>query len=1052
MPGEAASTSGGSGPRPQSRHGRITVSCRMRPLLDSEAGQGIARAPWVLTENSIALHDRPVGRNASLESRDAPGSGGSVSAKTRSELRALDHLRRDDSEIVMDAVFGESATTREVYDKSFKWIVGGTAEGLNGAILAYGQTCSGKTYSISGASASRAADDETGTPAVPAAKGIIHFALEDLFSSLEAKASGNSGCECLVRMSYCELYMERVNDLLRKISPQSQHLPVKEDAENRGTFYVEGLKEKIVSSSEEVISILATAEKRRRVAHTKYNEVSSRSHTLLTMCVECSAPLEEAEGAEALTGDEPRVTKVSRLILVDLAGNERVDAGTEYMAESSSINKSLFFLGKVIEKLSGRARIESEGGDSVEAARAEHVPIRDSKLTRLLSVHLGGNSQTGVLVTLTPVEDCIEQSLTTLRFAQKAATIRCVAKPTLVSKEQSLIIKQREIISQLHQQVRELKEQQAQQPSATHAPTGATAAKDESDGGLSAERQQCVEHMQALVVGTSSSSSAVVSQSREMDAIVTALHRNNDTLRKQKASILEEFRELHRAIVEVVREVTSSVAELAKTEKAWSAESIEDLIAAQPANRPSTSGSSAWEPAVKDLRMQLKALLQNAGSRLAAAQQEGEMASKAASAVAFESAAQGEGLARKLRDAEDEGRTLQQENARLREELAAAANSRANEAEAAMRQLREENSRLRTTMKFLAAEREKPKPVAELEPAFKRSEASGGKSPSTLQRSALCFLSSDEVSGAPVQHMQTPTPSTRTSSRIRSGCGTRAHSCDRDLEPHGPLTNSPCRSSCGSTRSLGEFEPIIERCAAPRLASPPSAQAAGSSHAATRQSGSGLFGGVGSPKETAPSAVASDAPRPPSGPGRSSLAPPRPPEAGRGGASELAPRLARDYFRQLGVRTSWKPGDCAYWRGQACKVVKAMPDDQPLYVVVRTPDGSEVTTDLCLLSEAPSNGGCTPATAYPTAESGGVAGPGPVRLAPLGDLFLDRPLALDRPPAIPNAAAPSFVPSVGGTVGGVGGSSGVGPGVSGRSASLPARGPSPLRLGSRQRA
>ncbi|CAJ1327849.1 unnamed protein product, partial [Effrenium voratum] len=200
---------------------------------------------------------------------------------------------------------------------------------MNGAILAYGQTASGKTFSISGATAG-AQCEEGGE------KGIIHFALEDLFAQLTSKAG--KGMEYLVRMSYCELYMERVNDLLRKIGPQSQNLTVKEDPEGRG-FYADGLKEKIVSSAQEVLALFAEAEKRRRVAHTRYNEVSSRSHTLLTLTVECSVPLE---------GDIPdaSVTRVGRLVIVDLAGNERLEAGTEYVAESSSINKSLFFLGK----------------------------------------------------------------------------------------------------------------------------------------------------------------------------------------------------------------------------------------------------------------------------------------------------------------------------------------------------------------------------------------------------------------------------------------------------------------------------------------------------------------------------------------------------------------------------------------------------------------------------------------------------------------------------------------------------------------------------------
>eukprot|EP00913_Durusdinium_trenchii_P005491 g5118.t1 len=145
------------------------------------------------------------------------------------------------------------------------------------------------------------------------------------------KAEEGKGMEYLVRMSYCELYMERVNDLLRKIGPQSQNLVVKEDPEGRG-FYADGLKEKIVSSAEEVLMLFAEAEKRRRVAHTRYNEVSSRSHTLLTLCVECSVPLEDVTDDDD-DDDGQSVTRIGRLVIVDLAGNERLEAA----ASGSSI-------------------------------------------------------------------------------------------------------------------------------------------------------------------------------------------------------------------------------------------------------------------------------------------------------------------------------------------------------------------------------------------------------------------------------------------------------------------------------------------------------------------------------------------------------------------------------------------------------------------------------------------------------------------------------------------------------------------------------------------
>lgn len=261
-------------------------------------------------------------------------------------------------------------------------------------------------------------------------------------------------------------------------------------------------------------------------------------------------------------------------------------------------------------------------------------------------------------------------------------------------------------------------------------------------------------------------------------------------------------------------------------------------------------------------------------------------------------------------------------------------------------------------------------------------------------------------------------------------------------------SRSPSRQSLSNT--LGEFEPIVER-----LPSPSSRQhsgAASSSPLRQRAKAAGIDGahslGAGTTScGSRPASAGSDsAPKPPVA--RSPC--PKPPEGSRGAAPDLAPRLAMDYFRQLGVRTNWKPGDNCYWRGQACKVVKAEEANggQPLRVVLRIPDGSEVTTDLCLLSEAPSGAAAAAALAacYP---SGGVsqdsgAADRPGRLAPLGGDAGLGALCLDRPPALP---PPTQAVGAGLGLGSLGSTSG---GVS-RSASVPsARGVSPgLRPGSR---
>lgn len=251
----------------------------------------------------------------------------------------------------------------------------------------------------------------------------------------------------------------------------------------------------------------------------------------------------------------------------------------------------------------------------------------------------------------------------------------------------------------------------------------------------------------------------------------------------------------------------------------------------------------------------------------------------------------------------------------------------------------------------------------------------------------------------------------------------------QDFEPiveRGPLPDDSARRSGGATlfSSLldsADFEPIVERGASSQAVAPAPA-----------------------------------APRPPPlMPGKSLLPPPRPPEQTRAmaaAASDLGPRLTMDYFRQVGVRTSWRPGDTAYWRGQECKVVRVVTEDQPLYVVIQTPSCAEVTTDLCLLSEVPPNGQVVGALRTPAdaADNGR-----PLRLAPLGDLLLDRPQALDRAPApVSERTALTERHIANQPVMYTSQQSFQAPGSPDktvpRSASLPARGLSPVRVPSRQ--
>eukprot|EP00440_Ansanella_granifera_P054110 gb/GFBE01058656.1/.p1 GENE.gb/GFBE01058656.1/~~gb/GFBE01058656.1/.p1 ORF type:complete len:1040 (+),score=214.15 gb/GFBE01058656.1/:1-3120(+) len=990
MPSRAASPiAPGAAVAAPSGTGRVAVCCRMRPLLPNEVAHGVTRAPWALTDKSISLRERCIGRQDLENWRDGgDGTTNAKSCKTRGELRNLDHLRRDDGETIMDNVFGEDATTQQVYEQSFRGIVAGVAEGLNGAILAYGQTSSGKTYSISGSTARPAEGEEGGGE-----KGIIHFALEDLFSQLRQKAASHKGTEYLVRMSYCELYMERVNDLLRKIGPQSQNLPVKEDAEGKG-FYADGLKEKFVGSAEEVVELLKQAEKRRRVAYTRYNEVSSRSHTLMTLCVECSTPLEAAdESTDAAAGeDAPQVTRVGRLVIVDLAGNERVEMGTEYMAESSSINKSLFFLGKVIEKLSNKDR---KSGGALDDG--EHVPFRDSKLTRLLSVHLGGNSHTGMLVTLTPAEEAIEQSMTTLRFAQKASLVKCVAKPVLISKEQSLIVKQREIIAQLHNQVKSLQEEAMQR----------TFSQPQVEE-LTAERQERAEQLQALVVSNSApdSGQAFVSKSREVDTVVTALHRNNDVLKKQKATVVESMKELYKTVNEVAASVAKAAEELAAGKGAAAA--MEALRAADVPTAPQAEddgggsargAAAAWAPAVAQLRQKLQVLV--GASIAAAAKKDNEVANASSE------------LAAKLQAALEENRALR-ESSGSQAPAIASSNGVAGQGQMAdeVRQLKEDNSKLRQSMKFLTAERERiQKELADFKAQLMAKDSPAPSSscgpveaehrPGAWRPPRSPAVEEDAAISVDARPSSSSTP-------VFVGTGPASSSSSKPGAHSEPELQSVSSAAC-----LGDFEPIIERGLGPAKQASRVAIGSSSSSSPLRRSASLVLSKSGSLGEFEPiiergsgPIAHSEAPQPPlpgahlgSGLRRNARSPARPQES-RPPVPEVGAKMSQAYFRGLGgAKAKWSPGDVAYWRGQACKVLRGIPEQQPLCVVLRTPRGSEVTTDTCLLSEAPSA-----ATSADALSAAARQQQQQLRLAPLGDLFLDRPgVAPDRPPGKPGS-------------------------------------------------
>lgn len=272
-------------------------------------------------------------------------------------------------------------------------------EGYNVCVFAYGQTGSGKSYTM------------MGKPDDPEHMGLSPRLCRDLFSRLE-KIQKQRGQEfqSIVELSYMEIYCERVRDLLNPYG--KSNLRVREHPVYGP--YVEDLSRCAVQSFDEINELIEAGNMSRTVAATNMNETSSRSHAVLTLLV-----TQREIDAQAQLAAE----KVSKISLVDLAGSERADATGATGArlkEGANINRSLTTLGKVIACL-------AEMATSKKKKKSDFIPYRDSVLTWLLRENLGGNSRTMMLATLSPADVNYEETLSTLRYADRAKQIVCKA-------------------------------------------------------------------------------------------------------------------------------------------------------------------------------------------------------------------------------------------------------------------------------------------------------------------------------------------------------------------------------------------------------------------------------------------------------------------------------------------------------------------------------------------------------------------------------------------------------------------------------------------------
>ncbi|CAA0407012.1 unnamed protein product [Arabidopsis thaliana] len=308
------------------------------------------------------------------------------------------------STYTFDKVFGFDSPTKQVYEDGAKEVALCVLGGINSSIFAYGQTSSGKTYTMC---------------------GITKFAMDDIFCYIQK----HTDRKFTLKFSAIEIYNEAVRDLLSGDNNQRRLL----DDPERGTV-VEKLIEETIQDRTHLEELLTVCETQRKIGETSLNEVSSRSHQILRLTIESTGREYSPDSSSTLAAS---------VCFIDLAGSERasqtLSAGTR-LKEGCHINRSLLTLGTVIRKLS-----KGKNG---------HIPYRDSKLTRILQNSLGGNARTAIICTMSPARSHVEQSRNTLLFAICAKEVTTNAQVNLVVSEKALV---RQLQKELARMENELK-------------------------------------------------------------------------------------------------------------------------------------------------------------------------------------------------------------------------------------------------------------------------------------------------------------------------------------------------------------------------------------------------------------------------------------------------------------------------------------------------------------------------------------------------------------------------------------------------------------------
>ena len=371
------------------QYDNLRVAIRVRPPLNRETEEGIPfRSIAIVSEDHKSV---------------------SLAEYVGSELSELERQREwvenpntfQLHRFTFDFVFDVDSQQVDVYNITAKQAVQSVLEGYNSTIFCYGQTGTGKTYTMEGFTY------DSQDPQ----KGIIQRAIEEIFNYIETTSNENT--KFIIRASFLQIYNENISDLLK---PEKKNLQIRED--KKKGIYVDSLSEWAVRSPIDLYALLKRGTNFRTTSSTNMNDVSSRSHAAFVITVEqMTTNIYNNDNIKSNNSD----IKVGKLNLIDLAGSERIritGATGLQLEESKKINKSLLCLGNVINALTEKNKRSKNNINS-----NVHIPYRDSKLTRLLQDSLGGNCKTTMIAMISPSQDSFVESLSTLHFAQRAKKI-----------------------------------------------------------------------------------------------------------------------------------------------------------------------------------------------------------------------------------------------------------------------------------------------------------------------------------------------------------------------------------------------------------------------------------------------------------------------------------------------------------------------------------------------------------------------------------------------------------------------------------------------------